>query len=54
MDIEIVLAENILFLVNGICIGLAGKLNVLGRATKISDFILVGKDKVRLLINFHD
>ena len=46
------LTENILFVVNGICIGLAGKLNVLGRATKIADFILVGKDKVHLLHDY--
>jgi len=37
-------------IVNGICIGLAGKLNVLGRATKIADFILVGKDKAMIEI----
>ena len=31
---------------NGICIGLAGKPNILGRASKVGDFVQVGKDEV--------
>eukprot|EP00088_Acartia_fossae_P007559 TRINITY_DN1355_c0_g1_i1.p1 TRINITY_DN1355_c0_g1~~TRINITY_DN1355_c0_g1_i1.p1 ORF type:complete len:1045 (-),score=359.52 TRINITY_DN1355_c0_g1_i1:421-3555(-) len=37
-------------IVNGICIGLAGKLQVLGRAAKLSDFIQVGKEEAMLEI----
>jgi len=33
--------------VNGICIGLAGKLSVLGRATTLADYILVGQEEVK-------
>ena len=33
-------------LVNGICVGLAGKLSVLGRATSLADYVLVGQEEV--------
>ena len=33
---------------NGICIGLAGKLSVLGRATTLADYILVGQEEVKI------
>jgi len=35
-------------IVNGICIGLAGKLSVLGRASNLADYILVGQDKAMI------
>ena len=31
---------------NGICVGLAGKLSVLGRATSLADYVLVGQEEV--------
>lgn len=40
-------------IVNGICIGLAGRLSVLGRATKITDFILVGKESAMIEIELY-
>lgn len=35
-------------IVNGICIGLAGKLSVLGRASNLADYILVGQDQAMI------
>jgi len=41
-------------IVNGICLGLAGKPNVLGRSTNISDFVKVGQDQAMIEVElFH-
>ena len=37
--------ENEIFAVNGICIGLAGKPSILGRASKVGDFVQERKDE---------
>ena len=37
-------------IVNGICLGLAGKTNLLGRSTNIQDFIRVGEDEASIEI----
>ena len=37
-------------IVNGICLGLAGKTNLLGRSTKIQDFIRVGEEEASIEI----
>ena len=35
-------------IVNGICLGLAGKTSVLGRASSITDFIKVGEESAEV------
>jgi len=40
-------------IVNGICVGLAGKLSVLGRATSLADYVLVGQEEAIIEIELH-
>ena len=40
-------------IVNGICLGLAGKTSVLGRASNIVDFIKVGEEEAEVETELH-
>ena len=41
-------------IVNGICLGLAGKTNLLGRSTNIQDFIRVGQEEASIEIELYN